>query len=160
MNSAPPFLSRQVICWSATLAELAVILASQNPSLPISRNILSRLGGFSNNAPPNPNSTFLSGGPGSGSWRHIRPTSSFFLGTLMTALGGYIRWACYRALGRLFTFEMSIRDNHELVTDGPYGWVRHPAYTGILLIVAGVVLWHATEVCLNFFFFKHGIIDN
>ena len=70
----------------------------------------------------------------------------------MTALGGYIRWACYRALGRLFTFEMSIRDNHELVTDGPYGWVRHPAYTGILLIVAGVVLWHATEVCLNSFF--------
>ena len=69
----------------------------------------------------------------------------------MIALGGYIRWACYRALGRLFTFEMSIRDNHELVTDGPYGWVRHPAYTGILLIVAGVILWHATEVCLNSF---------
>jgi len=46
---------------------------------------------------------------------------------------------------------MSIRDNHELVMDGPYGWVRHPAYTGVLLIVAGVVLWHATEVCLNFF---------
>ncbi|KIM45398.1 hypothetical protein M413DRAFT_65928 [Hebeloma cylindrosporum] len=116
----------RVICWSATLAEIAVILASQNPILPLSRKVLSRLG------------------PGPG-WREIRPTLSFFLGTLMTALGGYVRWACYRALGRLFTFEMSIRDNHELVTDGPYGWVRHPAYTGILLIVGGVVLWHATE---------------
>ena len=147
MNSVPHLsLCRQVICWSATLAEIAVILASQNPSTPLSRNILSRLGGFSNT---NPNSTFLFGRSGSGSWRQIRPTLSFFLGTLMTALGGYIRWACYRALGRLFTFEMSIRDNHELVTDGPYGWVRHPAYTGILLIVAGVVLWHATEVGLS-----------
>lgn len=39
---------------------------------------------------------------------------------------------CYRALGRLFTFELSIQPNHRLVTSGPYGYVRHPSYTALL----------------------------
>lgn len=70
----------------------------------------------------------------------------FLLGTLMTSTGGYIRWSCYKALGNLFTFEMSIRDEHKLVTNGPYGMVRHPGYSGILLVVVGNIFWHASPV--------------
>ena len=53
---------------------------------------------------------------------------------------GLIRLQCYRTLGRFFTFEVSIRKGHQLVTSGPYGIVRHPAYTGILFLYIGIIL--------------------
>ena len=46
----------------------------------------------------------------------------------------------------MFTFEMSIRKDHMLITSGPYGVVRHPGYTGFLLVVIGMLLLHASEV--------------
>ena len=76
----------------------------------------------------------------------IRATPLFFLGTLLTALGGYIRYMCYKEMGTMFTFEMSIRREHRLITSGPYGIVRHPGYTGILCAVTGVVLWNLSTV--------------
>lgn len=39
-----------------------------------------------------------------------------------------IRLACYRALGRHFTFVLSLKVDHKLVTSGPYSIVRHPGY--------------------------------
>ena len=54
--------------------------------------------------------------------------------------GGLIRLACYRTLGRLFTFELTIRTNHNLVDVGLYSLVRHPSYAGSLSIIMGVVL--------------------
>jgi len=54
-------------------------------------------------------------------------------------------------MGRLFTFEMSIRNGHKLISDGPYAWVRHPAYTGFFSIFIGLGLWHATKVCAYHF---------
>ena len=86
----------------------------------------------------------------SGSPDSIRSTPLFFLGAFLAALGGYIRYCCFRALGRLFTFEMSIRDEHELITDGPYGVVRHPSYTGAILTVIGIILWHSSPVRISF----------
>lgn len=76
----------------------------------------------------------------------IRATPLFFLGTLLTGLGGYIRYKCYKEMGTMFTFEMCIRREHRLVTSGPYGIVRHPGYTGILCAVTGVVLWSLSTV--------------
>lgn len=75
-------------------------------------------------------------------------TPVFLVGCFLTLCGGYIRWSCYQALGSLFTFEVSIRDQHKLITTGPYSVVRHPgyigslcAYTGILLCVFGPGSW-------------------
>lgn len=41
--------------------------------------------------------------------------------------------ACYRELGRLFTYELTIREKHTLVTSGPYSIVRHPSYSALPL---------------------------
>lgn len=49
-------------------------------------------------------------------------------------------------MGHLFTFEMSIREDHRLVTDGPYAWIRHPGYTSVLCTFMGLGIWHATKV--------------
>jgi protein-S-isoprenylcysteine O-methyltransferase Ste14 len=45
-------------------------------------------------------------------------------------------WA-RRHLGRNWGQPMSLKEGHELVTGGPYGYVRHPIYTGILLAMLG-----------------------
>jgi len=43
-------------------------------------------------------------------------------------------------LGRNWGMPMSLRQGHELVTSGPYRFVRHPIYSGILLAVVGSIL--------------------
>jgi protein-S-isoprenylcysteine O-methyltransferase Ste14 len=72
-------------------------------------------------------------------------TTPFFVGTLLIMVGGIIRMCCYRALGKLFTFEFTIREGHKLVTSGPYSIVRHPSYTGGLIGLAGSFLCQLTE---------------
>ena len=66
----------------------------------------------------------------------------FVLGCLATAASGALRWTCYRTLGSLFTFELTLREDHRLVTSGPYGFVRHPSYSGVVLGVVGTLLVH------------------
>jgi protein-S-isoprenylcysteine O-methyltransferase Ste14 len=57
----------------------------------------------------------------------------------------------------MFTHQLSILDEHHLVTDGPYAYVRHPSYTGFILYCVGTVL-----VCLSAGTFVNscGIMDN
>ena len=44
----------------------------------------------------------------------------FILGVCLLGVGTLIRVSCYRALGRFFTFELSIKTEHTLITEGPY----------------------------------------
>ena len=76
----------------------------------------------------------------SGSLSSIRITPHFLAGVGMASTGALIRWLSYRALGRFFTFELTIKENHKLITSGPYAYVRHPGYSAILLCVTGVGL--------------------
>lgn len=55
-------------------------------------------------------------------------------------IGSFIRLACYRALGKNFTWELSVKKDQPLVTSGPYAIVRHPSYVGALTIYLGVIL--------------------
>ncbi|KAH0826283.1 hypothetical protein J3R83DRAFT_5756 [Lanmaoa asiatica] len=65
-------------------------------------------------------------------------TPLFLTGVLLTVVGMLIRIQCFRELGQLFTFDLSILPDHKLVTSGSYRYVRHPSYAGSILIVAGV----------------------
>ncbi len=56
--------------------------------------------------------------------------------TLMLAGVAFRQWAV-RVLSRHFTVQVHIADDHRLVSHGPYRWLRHPSYTGLLLTVAG-----------------------
>ncbi|THU94588.1 hypothetical protein K435DRAFT_779340 [Dendrothele bispora CBS 962.96] len=73
--------------------------------------------------------------------RHVlQPSPQLILGATMTLMGGLIRRASYKAMKELFTFQLSIRKEHRLVTSGPYAYVRHPSYTGALLAGSGAIL--------------------
>lgn len=54
-------------------------------------------------------------------------------------------------LGRNWGMPMSLRQGHELVTSGPYAYVRHPIYTGILLAMIGSMLARGLVWLLPFF---------
>ncbi|KAI0632236.1 hypothetical protein C8Q77DRAFT_1158894 [Trametes polyzona] len=76
---------------------------------------------------------------GSGAGR-IRITPTFALGWMLIIAGGLVRLACYRTLGKHFTFEVTIQDDHRLVTTGPYSIVRHPSYTAMAMVVLGTIV--------------------
>ena len=53
-------------------------------------------------------------------------------------LGGFVlRIWSYYTLGEHFTFTLGTRKSHQLVKTGPYKYLIHPSYTGVILIVAG-----------------------
>ncbi|KAM6496509.1 hypothetical protein JOM56_006982 [Amanita muscaria] len=81
--------------------------------------------------------------PSSTSSIHVTPF--FLIGTLSILLGAYIRLDCFRALGQLFTFDLTVHPQHRLITTRFYAYVRHPAYTGSLLLVAGIAFAHLSE---------------
>ncbi len=43
-------------------------------------------------------------------------------------------------LGRNWSGSVTIKDGHELIRTGPYAYVRHPIYTGLLVAMAGGAL--------------------
>ncbi|KAG1718162.1 uncharacterized protein EDB91DRAFT_1066926 [Suillus paluster] len=71
-------------------------------------------------------------------------TPSFLLGTAVVAVGGYLRWSCFRTLGRFFTFELTAQKKHQLITTGPYSIVRHPAYSAVVVQYIGIVMLHGS----------------
>lgn len=75
-------------------------------------------------------------------WQRFLPASVAWdwLGLALLAFGvGFACWARV-ALGRNWSARVQLKQDHELVVAGPYRWVRHPIYTGILLGLAGTVL--------------------
>ncbi|KAG6907796.1 hypothetical protein DXG01_007335 [Tephrocybe rancida] len=73
----------------------------------------------------------------------LTPLSVF--GAILSAFGGFIRWDCYRRMGKQFTFDLSIREEHRLVTEGAYGYIRHPGYASALLTIIGTIFFHGSR---------------
>jgi protein-S-isoprenylcysteine O-methyltransferase Ste14 len=48
-------------------------------------------------------------------------------------------WARVR-LGRFWSDKIVLKVDHQLVCDGPYAYVRHPIYSGVLLAIGGTAL--------------------
>src|SRR5256714_867710 len=71
---------------------------------------------------------------------------------VLFAAGLILRWWAIVTLGRFFTVDVTIEKDHELVERGPFQWVRHPSYTGVLLAFVGWALtlrnWAAMAVVL------------
>jgi protein-S-isoprenylcysteine O-methyltransferase Ste14 len=62
------------------------------------------------------------------------------IGVILCFLGfAFAVWA-RMTLGRNWGEPMSLKEGHELVTNGPYSVVRHPIYAGILLATLGTTL--------------------
>jgi protein-S-isoprenylcysteine O-methyltransferase Ste14 len=73
------------------------------------------------------------------------------LGVVVMWVGLTIRVWAIAALGRAFRTTVEVDSDQAIVSTGPYRWVRHPSYSGLLLIVIGCGLaagnWLALAVC-------------
>jgi protein-S-isoprenylcysteine O-methyltransferase Ste14 len=47
-------------------------------------------------------------------------------------------------LGRNWNLNPGLKERHELVERGPYAYVRHPMYSGLLLMFLGAAVWFGT----------------
>jgi len=67
-----------------------------------------------------------------------------FVALLAIAGGLAIRTWAVQTLGRFFTLHVQVTGDQPIIQDGPYRYVRHPAYTGALLFILGApLMWHA-----------------
>jgi len=73
------------------------------------------------------------------SW--IRPSLGTFYGGAAITVAGLLFsvWARLH-IGANWSSSVTIKQNHELITSGPYALVRHPIYTGLLTAFAGTAL--------------------
>jgi protein-S-isoprenylcysteine O-methyltransferase Ste14 len=69
---------------------------------------------------------------------------AYWPGVILIAAGlGFTVWARQR-LGGNWSGTVQVKQDHQLIRDGPYRFVRHPIYTGILVAFLGtaVVVGH------------------
>jgi len=70
------------------------------------------------------------------------------IGVVVNLLGLlFTLWARLH-LGRNWSGTITLKENHELVTSGPYGLVRHPIYTGLLLGFSGFAIARGEWRCI------------
>jgi len=74
--------------------------------------------------------------------------AAFAIGAIVMAAGLALRWWSVLVLGRSFTVDVRVRDEQQVVDRGPYGVVRHPSYTGLLLVFIGFGLMLANGLAL------------
>src|SRR5205814_8840173 len=68
------------------------------------------------------------------------PQIFYPIGVVLFVIGLTVRWASIIYLGRFFTVNVAIAQDHQLITTGPYRFVRHPSYTGNLFLFLGFTL--------------------
>ena len=64
----------------------------------------------------------------------------FIVGLILMAAGIFVRqWSIF-TLGRFFTAEVRVQADQPVIDAGPYRWVRHPSYTGLIIFFIGLGL--------------------
>jgi protein-S-isoprenylcysteine O-methyltransferase Ste14 len=83
------------------------------------------------------------------------PEPFFYIGIVLMATGiAFRQWAIW-VLGGFFSTRVRIVSGQRIVMEGPYRFLRHPSYTGMLMILLGLGLasrtWLGTIVILALF---------
>ena len=90
----------------------------------------------------------------------LLPNWVFYFGLVVILIGIVVRQWSIAVLGSYFSSTIGVQDGQKVVDKGPYRLVRHPSYTGILLILVGMGLafqsWAAVLVILLTFGFAYG----
>ena len=80
------------------------------------------------------------------------PESLRFAGIVVMWLGLVLRAWAIAALGTSFRTTVEVDPGQAVVARGPYRWIRHPSYTGLLLLAAGFGLaagsWLSLAACV------------
>jgi protein-S-isoprenylcysteine O-methyltransferase Ste14 len=86
-------------------------------------------------------------------WRFVPESGVVWApGIFLTFLGaGLAIWARY-SLGQYWSGRVTLKEDHQLIRFGPYAYIRHPIYSGLILAMAGTALvigeWRAVVAVL------------
>jgi protein-S-isoprenylcysteine O-methyltransferase Ste14 len=72
-----------------------------------------------------------------------------YAGLVLYVFGFLIMHMAEACLGKQFSLEVAIQAGHRLVTDGPYRYLRHPRYLGIIIFAAGIALTFRSWLALT-----------
>lgn len=84
----------------------------------------------------------------------IRPgrLAVFGFGLAVTLVGAALRWYAILTLADAFSNTVAVEGDQPIIEAGPYRWVRHPSYTGGMLMFLGIALaltnWLSVAVVL------------
>jgi protein-S-isoprenylcysteine O-methyltransferase Ste14 len=80
------------------------------------------------------------------------PVAVQVVGVIVMWVGLATRVWAVAALGGAFRTTVEVDPDQAVVSTGPYRWIRHPSYAGLLLILAGLGLalgnWLSAAACL------------
>jgi len=84
-----------------------------------------------------------------------------WIGVLLLAAGIYLLASAHYHLGRSFHSLVVSKQDHQLVTSGPYRWIRHPIYTAYLMnyIAGGLIASNLVLTFVPVIFFGMMIIN-
>jgi protein-S-isoprenylcysteine O-methyltransferase Ste14 len=75
-----------------------------------------------------------------------------WVGVAIMISGVAFRRYVIKFLGKFFTATVQIRKDHQLVQDGPYRYIRHPSYLGLLILALGngvaLANWISLLLCI------------
>lgn len=74
----------------------------------------------------------------------ITPNNNLLLsviGVIIIIIGIAFRFWAIKTLGSHFTPTIQIKDDHALITSGPYSIVRHPSYLGAMCAIVGTAIF-------------------
>ncbi len=74
-----------------------------------------------------------------GEWR-IYHWAGALAGISVFMAGMVLRWKAILQLKQFFTVDVAMSAGHQLITTGLYRLVRHPSYSGLLMMMAGLGL--------------------
>lgn len=64
--------------------------------------------------------------------------AAYWTGTVLLIAGSLLRRHCWRVLGEHFTGDVRASAEQPVIDRGAYRWVRHPSYTGGIVMFAGI----------------------
>ena len=75
-----------------------------------------------------------------GAARAAPPSAAVLAGALLFLAAKLLKWCAILSLGSFWTFRVIVVPGASLVARGPYRWLRHPNYVGVMGELAGVAL--------------------
>jgi methyltransferase len=75
-----------------------------------------------------------------GALRGARPSAALLAGLLIFTAAKLLKWWAILSLGPFWTFRVIVVPGAPLIAGGPYRWLRHPNYVGVMGELAGVAL--------------------
>jgi len=78
------------------------------------------------------------------------PTWLRYAGVGFAILSVPLFWWVFSSIGKNISETVLTKNDHELVTHGPYSWVRHPLYGGALMLLLSISLVFGDWIILGY----------